>query len=214
MDSTARRSCGVVTFSSRGSPSTAFTRPPRASTSDAQSDAEPTSPASAARSASATKGLRRLRRDEPVAHERLDDLIAFHPLDGVGDGERRHDPVPALAERLQHALDHLLRQQRTGRVVDEHSRRLDRHLRHAQTHRFGTRRAAGDGLRDLAGARAPRRAGSPAPPSLPGRRPRSRPPTPMRRAARGSPRGAAGREGAQTPSACPLRGDHRCLRRR
>src|SRR6185437_5515152 len=51
--STRARSAASVTFSSRGSPSTQVTRPPPASTSDAQSVASDTSPATARRSASA-----------------------------------------------------------------------------------------------------------------------------------------------------------------
>src|SRR5262249_56562299 len=53
--STIRRSSGSVTFSKRASPGTAVTRPPAASTSDAEPVAAARSPASAARSRSATK---------------------------------------------------------------------------------------------------------------------------------------------------------------
>src|SRR5436190_5368018 len=53
-DSTSARSSGSVTFRSRRSPSTTFTRPPRASTSEAQSLAAAKSPASASRNAEAT----------------------------------------------------------------------------------------------------------------------------------------------------------------
>src|SRR5262249_14194021 len=53
--STIGRSSGWVPLRKRASPGTAVTRPPAASTSDAQSVAGATSPASAARSRSATK---------------------------------------------------------------------------------------------------------------------------------------------------------------
>ena len=51
--STSARSSASVTFKSRGSPSTTLTRPPWASTSDAQSVADETSPLTARRSVSA-----------------------------------------------------------------------------------------------------------------------------------------------------------------
>lgn len=47
--STSAKSSALVTFSRRGSPATTFTRPPRASTSDAQSLASDASPANASR---------------------------------------------------------------------------------------------------------------------------------------------------------------------
>src|SRR5436190_7872816 len=53
-DSTSARSSGSVTFRSRRSPSTTFTPPPRASTSEAQSLAAVEWPASASRNAEAT----------------------------------------------------------------------------------------------------------------------------------------------------------------
>ena len=71
---TRSRSAGVVTFSSRSSPATTFTRPPAASTSEAQSEPSP-----AARGAQHVGGerLRRLHRDELVAGRRLDhDAVA------------------------------------------------------------------------------------------------------------------------------------------
>src|SRR5581483_8234777 len=52
-DSTSARSSASVIFSSRRSPGTTATRPPLASTSEAQSDASPKSPANASRSTGA-----------------------------------------------------------------------------------------------------------------------------------------------------------------
>ena len=54
-DATSSRSAWVVTFSSLGSPSTTFTRPPRASTSAEQSVASARSPAYASRSVATRK---------------------------------------------------------------------------------------------------------------------------------------------------------------
>ncbi len=99
----APRSAGVVTFSSRGSPSTTATRPPPRSTSDAQSVAPSRSPANAAPERRREERLRRLGRDETVAVDGLHDDAVANALERVGDRERRDRAVEALAERRRAA---------------------------------------------------------------------------------------------------------------
>ena len=96
--------------------------------------------------------LRRLHRDQVGAVERLEDAVAVDPLDGVGEGERRDDAVPALRERGQDATDDLVVDERAGGVVDEHGDSLVRNLRQREAHGLGARRAARDDGADLAGA--------------------------------------------------------------
>ena len=171
-DSTSARSAAVVTFSSRGSPSTTFTRPPRPSTSAEQSVASVAAGDGLAQHRRDER-LRRLHRGELAPRQRLHDRPVLHPLDRVGEREPGHRPVPALVQRRQQALDHRVGDERPRRVVDEDHRSVLGDLPHADPHRLGPRRTAGDRRDHLPGARAPRRAGSPAPPSRAARRRRS-----------------------------------------
>ena len=91
------------------------------------------------------KRLRRLHRDEVVPPQRLEDAIALDALDRVGHPQRGHDALPALGERRQHALDHLVRQQRARRVVDEHDGRVLGHLGEREPNRLRARVAAAHG---------------------------------------------------------------------
>ena len=148
---TRSRSALVVTFRSLGSPSTQRTRPPAASTSPAQSVASPP-PATARRSASARNacGVCTETRSSRSTVSRT--RSPSTRLDGVGDGERRDDAVPALRERGEHAADDLVVDERPGGVVDEHRDGLVRDLRQREAHRLGARRAARDDGAHLAGA--------------------------------------------------------------
>ena len=106
LDGADRRT--IVTFSSRGSPSTTYTRPPRASTSDAQSLAGRDRPRAQPGAVEPTNACGVCTARGPSREEGLDDLLAVDALDRVGDGERRHGAVPACDERRQNALDHVL----------------------------------------------------------------------------------------------------------
>ena len=114
----------VVTLSRRSSPATLLIRPPAASTSDAQSEPSPSQrPASTA----LDERLRRLHGDELVAARRLDDDPSLHALDRVGDRQRRHRAVEAFASassRRARARPGAA----AGPLVDEHDRRVVRHL--------------------------------------------------------------------------------------
>ena len=120
-----REIAGVVTFSRRRSPSTTRIRPPRASTSEAQSVASSGSIA-AIRGAEdvGDECLRRLHGDERGAVERLDRDSPLDPLDGVGERQAGDGAVVALGERREHALDHVVGDERPSRVVDEDDERV------------------------------------------------------------------------------------------
>ena len=118
----ARDPPAVVTFSSRGSPGTTVTRPPRASTSDAQSLAAETSPSSADRSTSAANacGVWTARSSSrgSVSTTRSPSTRLIVSATGT-PGTAPSQPV---AERRQHALDHVLRHERPRGVVDDERR--------------------------------------------------------------------------------------------
>ena len=142
-----REVVGVVTFSSRGSPSTTLTRPPGASTSEAQSVAAARRRSTARRSTSARNACgvctatRSSRGSVSTTRSPATRLIVS------ATGSAGTTPSQPSDERREHALDHLLGQERPRRVVDEHDRRVVGHLREREPHRLGARLAAGDGTR-------------------------------------------------------------------
>ena len=114
----SRDRSAVVTFSSRGSPATTFTRPPRPRPARRSRSPLPAGDAPAKHVRS--ERLRRLHRPQPVADDRLDDAsVAADTLQVSDDRQARHGAVPALGQRREHALDHVGRNQRPRGVVDE-----------------------------------------------------------------------------------------------
>src|SRR5204863_9124603 len=66
------------------------------------------------------EGLRRLHRPETVTrHGLLYAAVWAEALQRVADREAGDDAVPALRERREHPLDHLVGHQRAGSIVDE-----------------------------------------------------------------------------------------------
>ena len=197
----------------RGSPSTTFTRPPRASTSDAQSDADSMSPARAAPQHVGAERLRRLRRDETVpgtvsaTTSRSTRLI----VSATGSaGTTPSQPSPRARARARSPPSATEAAPRRARARPQR-RRGHRPWQGERTPREW-RRPSLPGI--PCRRRAPRRGESRALPSPPGRRRRSRPPSRSAPAVRGSRRAAVGRPGARTPSACRPPDDLRCQQQR
>src|SRR5213080_4387980 len=89
------------------------------------------------------EGLRRLHRPETVTrHGLLYAAVWAEALQRVADWEAGDDAVPALRERREHPLDHLVGHQRAGSVVDEDDERVSRHLGKTRPHRIASRLAA------------------------------------------------------------------------
>ena len=126
---TRSRSARVVTLSSRSSPGTTLMRPPFASTSDAQSVAFAgcCSRAQRGRSARRDERLRRLHGDELVARRasraRRRRARASPCRRRAGPGTAPSKPSPSASSTR---CDHVVREQRPRRVVDEDHRRRRR----------------------------------------------------------------------------------------
>ena len=96
-EATSSRSAGVVTFSRRGSPSTARTRPPRRF-DEARAVRSACNDCCKVKRVSkdwGDEGLRGLDGDEALALERLRDGLAVDAFDGVGDRERPEPRHPS-----------------------------------------------------------------------------------------------------------------------
>jgi len=78
--------------------------------------------------------------------------VGADALERVADRQPRYDAVPALRERREHSLDHLVGQEWPRGVVDEDDERVRRHLGKARTHRIAPRLAAGHASVHLAAA--------------------------------------------------------------
>src|SRR3954454_10694795 len=89
------------------------------------------------------EGLRSLHRPETLArHRLLYAAVRADALQRVADREAGHDAVPALRERREHPLDHLVGHQRARRVAEEDDERVARHLGEPRPHRVAPRLAA------------------------------------------------------------------------
>ena len=204
------RSCAVVTFSSRGSPSTTFTRPPR------RLDER--------RAVGRRVDVARERRPEPSAANACgvcaatrpsrasvsEDLLASTLLIVSATGSAGTTP-PIPRQRRGTRSINPRRQERPGGVVNEHARGA----RAPPPSRAARTRTAPPPTTAWATFPAPSssRAGYRLFPASGATTTIARP-SPMASSRRGSRRAAAGRRDARMPSACPLEDDRRCRRRR
>src|SRR3954468_10363783 len=89
------------------------------------------------------EGLRSLHRPETLArHRLLYAAVRADALQRVADREAGDGAVPALRERREHPLDHLVGHERARSVVDEDDKRVGRHLGKTRPHRIAPRLAA------------------------------------------------------------------------
>ena len=176
MSSTSSRSAFVVTFSRRESPSTTCTRPPARSTSEAQSVAPAASPASARRSVSAGNACGVWAATSPcraIVSSTTPPLTRFtvSPIGSAGTTPSAPSASGASTRPITSSSTNGLAQSCTSTATASGGTS-------AIAERTDSARVAPPGTTEPPSTRrAPRRAGSPAPPSRQARRRRSRRPT-------------------------------------